>query len=572
MYKQLIVIALMSIGQSHAASYGNTDFDKLFDWAQGVYATELKSPTSSGDAQGYRYRCYTGDLCLGVKDGQVYASQGGKIVSLGTISQWMSNAFKDQLENGKIFPIDLAASSPTNRRDSSSTTTKSGQEFAAFPSPSTTISYLTATGRINALLSGSAVLLGSFDPNAFLMQDSDAGCFGPSLKYTNHPDAATLSSGTLPTGDLGIWSEIDSSTGDACAAAQFNARMEGRAMRANMALIGLAGLLRAAYSSGTGLPAAGSSVDVTTALNAAAIPSTSFTTATLALDGTATTYTYNLEFVVVDSSGLSHTIKIRLTHTPGGSATNYTGLLTFSVTDNFTGGACGSGTNAVTRIGTFKYTRSGPTNTVVVMRNGQYCGTGTFATLGSFDTDSQLKATGWSDSFSRYGANYNPKTLEGYYLSAWQAGAGDSYSRILQLGLNGNGGSLTNDGEAYYGFAAPIDSTDGKILGFYCNWAGPKPASAIGLHKEYAQRQFVRFNATSNLWEQPTGGSDIRYAPTDACTYAGTGTFWYDRDLNGAVNETSSDVNVSTPDLMGLSTAATIADAIAARGYTIPSF
>ncbi len=553
------VLLLLSLASGWAAA---SDTDRLLDWAQQAYPSLLQKPTATALLQGYEYRCYNNAaLCIGVKDGQVFLYQGGPISNIGSLTEWLRTADRDKIETGKVFPLDLAASPPTRQSAKSS--------FTA--GPSTPLSYQAATARISALLSGSSTPVAVFDPSAFLLESNDAGCFGPTLKFTSHPDGSgSAASGTLPSGDLGIWLQTDTTTGDACAAAQLNARQDGVSMRANMALSGLAGLVRQAYASGKGLPTAGSAVDLTAEMNAVGIPSTTFSQAALQLDGASTVWTMLLNFSYTDSSGASHTIAAKLEHTPGGSKTVYSGLLTWSVTQTFNGGNCGSGANPVTRVGTLKYGRSSATAMTTSMRQGQYCGTGTYSTLGTFDADQQLKATGFSDNFSRFGASYDPVSLKGKYISVWQAGAGDGNSRILQLGLNGIG--TTNDGESYFGYGDPIASTSGAIMGFNCAWAAPKPSSPVGLHKEYAQRQFINYNSSTGKWETPTAGANIRYAPTDACTYSGSSSFWYDRNLNGSNDETAADLTVTTPDLMGLGSSATIADAITARGYSIPAF
>lgn len=561
-------IALALAGAAtQAADTATSKIENLFNWGEAAYPQLLPPGAQSLQANGYTYRCYSNaTLCIGSKDNQLYVYQAGTGISpLGTLDDWTKTADLEKIQSARIFPSGLAVSAPTRQGTSSG--------FAALPPPGpmalSSMSYTSATQQINALLSGTKAPLTAFDSNAFLAQSNNASCFGPTLSYTNHPDGG---SGTLPSGDLGIWLETDSATGDACAAAQLNARMDGASSRANTALMTVAAMLRAAISSGTGLPGAGSNIDVLASMNALGIASTTFTKALIALDSSGKIWTYTLELTFTDASGASHNIAIKLDHTPGSSPTTYAGIMTLSATNTFNGGNCGSGSNPVTRIDTFKYDRSGTSSITGIQRSGQFCGSGSYATLGSYDSDGQLKpSSAWTDDFSRFGASYNPTTLKGYYLYGWQAGSGDGYSRILQLGINGIGSGTTNNGESYFGYGDAIDTTDGKVKGFHCIWAGPKPAKPTGLQTIYAQRQFISYDSTTGKWSQPTGGSDIRYAPTDSCTYNASG-FWYDRNLNGANDETAADITVSTPDLMGLSGAATIADAIAARGYVIPGF
>ncbi len=571
------LLALASLFACSASAQTNSALDSLLDWGEAAYPELLVSASNTTQSLGYTYRCYAkGTLCLGTRDdeanGQLYIyKEGDGISSLGALSDWRKTADKEKVESARVFPVGLAVSSPTQL---GSTNTKS---ILGFTTPQTrsnhtirsALSYAAATARISAILAGTHPAAVSFDPNALLSLSKDASCFGPILSYTNHPDGG---SGTLPNGDLGIWLETDSVTGDACAAAQLNARLEGSSDRTNSALMTVAVMLRMAISSGIGLPLPAARVDVLAPMNALGVASTTFVKAYISLDSTGKVWTYQLAYSFTDGSGVSHDVALELVHTPGSTPFQYNGLITLSVTDFYIGGNCGSGSNPFTRIDTLKYDRAGTNKLSSVQRSGQFCGKGSYITHGNYEADGQLKASSsWADNFSRFGASYDPATLKGNYIYAWQAGRGDGNSRILQLGLNGIGSGTSNDGETYFGYGNTIDTSNGSIKGFYCNWAGPKPASPIGLHPEYAQRQFIAYDSSTGKWSQPTGGSDIRYAPADTCTYTGS-TFWYDRNLSGTNDETASDITVSTPDLMGLSTAATIAEAIAARGYSIPGF
>lgn len=445
--------------------------------------------------------------------------------------------------------------------------------------------YTWATLRIDALLNGTASPETIFKPELFLTTDTNAGCFGPTLAYTDHPNSGTPNSGQLPSGDLGLWLETDAATGHACAAAELNSRMRGISWRSNMALMGLASVIGELNSAGTALPTAGNTVDATTVMNTLSIVGLTFNSVTLALDATGSTWTYVMNFDYVDGSSISHDIEITLTHTPGASTGIYSGLLTYGIGEVFNGGNCpGANPKNVTHIGTLKYTRNGITDMDLVHRSGQYCGQGSATTLATFASDGQLDpagkwngSTGWADNFSRFGAAYDPTSLEGDYLYGWQAGFGDSNTRLFGIGLNAPdaAGEMSKDGEAYFGYGDEISTSNGDINGIFCSWAAPGSTHAL---QPYAQRQFVEYNTTSFLWEQPAGGSDILYAPTNDCTYDGTGSFWYDRNLDTLVNEGPSEVNVfasgSSP-LLDLMTAGSLPDIpskIASRGYVKPAF
>lgn len=444
--------------------------------------------------------------------------------------------------------------------------------------------YTWATLRIQALLDGTASPTTSFDPSKFLMQGNDAACYGPLVVYQNNPDSSLPNAGTLPTGDVGMWRELDdtatggtSATGMACASAQLNARMKGVSWRTNQGLMGLAILLRRLYATGGTLPAAGASTNLLASMPA--MPNVTWTSATIDRLNPST-YHYTLELTWVDTvTGYSHPISVNLYHTPGADATHYVGLMTYTVGDKFMGGNCGPTTlNDVTVIGTLQYNRAGLAAMTLAHRQGQYCG-GTVSIAGKQDSSGGatngllLPTSGWADNFSRLGATYDPTTLGGSYLYVWQAGSGDGNSRVMQLRLTG----ATSSGEAYYGYGDSIQTTGGSISGMICNWAGPGNTHNP-LATEYAQRQSMRWNSVTELWEVGATGSDIRYAPTNTCLYDGTGSFKYDRNLNGSfADEVLADWMVTNTgaatdlDLLKKGGSATIQGAINALGYTPPS-
>ncbi|HHM05287.1 MAG TPA: hypothetical protein ENJ19_06035 [Gammaproteobacteria bacterium] len=461
----------------------------------------------------------------------------------------LTNVVNDSANNNttaaaEAFPAGLAITSPTDVEPDASNASLARSAHLALDRSR----FAAVVEDISTILGGSATVGSLFTPATFLQQATLADCYGPSFSYTNHPDGSPAN-GSFPSGDLGIWKETDSS-GTACAAAQLNAQMQGISSRGMMALIGLASMVYAATSNSIDLPAAGASIDLASQMAALGVTDTSFTTATLAKDASDTTWRYELDMVYTDSASNTHNIVITLQHKPT-SVTEYEGVLTYQVDDSFNGGHCPS--QDVTYNGSIYYKMAGATSLTINARDGMYCGHGTSANKVT-DTDVDTTETytfidpsetynagdgsGWANNFSILGAVFDPTSLDGHYTYAWQAGYGDSNSRILSVGLNGP----TQDGEAYYGYGAPVGSTDGSITGFYCNWAGPGTPHPF---QAYAQRQFVEFNDTSGLWEVPTGGSDIVYAPTNSCTYEGSpANFWYDRDVDGSENETDQDIFV----------------------------
>lgn len=449
--------------------------------------------------------------------------------------------------------------------------------------------YIVAANRINSLLTGAtpASTAAFFNPTRFLASVTNAGCYGPNVLYQNHPDGALPNSGTLPSGDLGMWTVTDTATGHVCASAQLDARMDGINQRANTGLMTLASLINVAAAAGKALPAAGSSLILVSEMNTAFSASgLTFTTATVAQSSTSV-WTYTVQFSFTNAS-LLHNVEIKLTHTPSTSSTNYSGLLTYAVTRGTVNMLnCPGSSGGTVDVGTLKYTRTGKTVANLVHREGNYCGAGTPSSLATsvadFSSDGQLDpavkwtgARGWANNFSRFGANYDPTTSQGYYALGWQAGFNDGNSRLFNIGLNYNSTTELRDGESYFGYGSDIATSSGAIQGFICNWAGPGNSHTL---QDYFQRQFVAFNDTSGKWEAGASGasssSNITFAPTNSCAYAGGGTFNYDKNANASLaDDTAGSATVldMKNKTFGATTYATIPLAIAGRGMVVPSF
>ena len=450
--------------------------------------------------------------------------------------------------------------------------------------------YEQSVDRINNLLTGTTALSDTFTPNLFFAYDERASCFGPQLLYDNHYDATVTSpdatsciddttKSCLPTGDLGLWNTTEVSidttstpytvtdSTEACAAAQLNARMEGLKTRSFIALSTVASMIYAYVNAGNTWPGsvtAGSTIDLTTEMNAAGYALTTFTSATMAKDATKELWTYNVELVynrVVDSVTVPTTIILAMEHFSDTTQTQvYEGLLTYRVNDSEVGGGNCSSTDDITRNGSLHYIRNGETDMVYQSRGGEFCDHDTnglviaLSTIypttqlaGSVVTPAESGALYWSNNFHYFTAEYDPTSanLAGRYSYVWQAGNDDSHSRILNIGLNSGGAAGT--GETYYGFGASVENMSsttspyyGEISGFICNWAGPGSTKTV---HEYAQRQNITQSSTTGIYEPTnTGASDITYAPTNTCLYDGTAgsfyspaTFTYDRNLNGVI-------------------------------------
>ena len=496
------------------------------------------------------------------------APDGVHVIYLPTVRGGGASA---EIELARIFPVGLAVASPL-RMETVAGAGRTG---------SWATGYAIATAEIYAVLTGATALTDVFDAAALLTVGTDAACYGPTLQYRYHPDGsgADPTPHELPHGDLGLWLEVDS-TGDACAAAQVNARLNGAEQQSQASLLLMAALINAADAAGLALPFSGGVLDVTAAIGAAGVPNVTFTAATITYNAASGAWTFHAEFTYTDpGDGSVHAMVVSLEYTPDATspATAYTGNMYYRANNEQAWGNCpasgGGATRPVTNNGTLAFARLGADDMRIQQRAGAYCGHDVDArTAGIVDP-----TLAWGDNYSSFTANFDPATMGGDYAYGWQAGVYDRAARVLNVGINH---FAPLDGEAYFGYGDRVQvDADGVFVanGLYCNWAGP---GAAGLLQPYAQRQFVVFNSMAGYFETPAGGADLRYAPTNDCQYDGDGAFWYDRNLNLTADETPDDLIV-TPgstnpfDLMGAIDTdgdgiATIAEKVASRGYDEP--
>ncbi|MBI3774721.1 MAG: hypothetical protein HY273_04065, partial [Gammaproteobacteria bacterium] len=339
------------------------------------------------------------------------------------------------------FPAGLAVASPTARSSSSARMVAS----AVSANGASGSEYAWATKKIADLLSGTAAAKDVFVASSLTQSSGNADCYGPTMAYVGHPGGSPAS-GQLPSGDLGIWKESDSS-GTVCAAAELNQQLKGVSSHTIMGLMGLASMVSVAKATGLSIPSAGSSLDLLSAMNAAGIADVTFTTATLALSADGKTWSYTLALNYTQMSKV-RAISLNLTHVPGATDNEYKGMLTYRVDSDAMGGNCGMVTDATIN-GTLYYNRSSASSLLVNAREGGYCDKGiTGATIADIDVDTTgtyvfldpaalydgtTKLNGWGNSFSVFSGKFNPSTQEGDYVYAWQAGKNDSNARTFQI-------------------------------------------------------------------------------------------------------------------------------------------
>lgn len=413
----------------------------------------------------------------------------------------------------------------------------------------------------------------NLDLNAFFVDYTRANCYGPEVRYTNH--AQNGSSGTLPTGDTGMWlaREGDQTTGVPCSAAQFRALMEPVKKRINSTLI-FGARMRAL--AGTSMPASGSSLDLTSAVNTfyqTLLPTgVTGSVSSASISNSAGTYTYT---VIANGSasaggGITVTKKIVVKVVHNGTSPTFNGLASYATYSSHTntGGAnvctpLGGTANAGKKIdvGTVRYSKASATEMNVSAREALYCLNGTdsaltatlsdyvaLTTAGELDqtktacTNSCIgaDAKGWiqeGTGFKRFGATYEPSTYDGNYKFAWQAGVGDSHSRMFAMNMSYNSVTQVRTGQAFFGFSGAFnpqstDSTNSNLKGMICNWAGPGNTQNPN---NYFQYQRITLTASATDWDISSAANSnlIYYAPTNSCAVSGGMNF--DVNANGTV-------------------------------------
>ncbi len=485
------------------------------------------------------------------------------VVACGSVSGTStSNSSAESSDTSSLFPSSLAVTSPlsVSSDDTSASVSKSiGTGIST--------EYATILAEIEAILSGTTPASCKFDPEPFLAKESNAGCYGPAVDYINHPDGGAGANGELPTGDVGIWTSTDAGTGHACAAAQLDARIEGMQEKSLAALESMASIVCVISVNGLSVPS-NSSLDVTAEMNALGVTDTTFMQASLTHSNASGSdeYSYVIDLVYAPG-GTSHPVVVRMTHIPTSDAAVYQGRVTYLVNDTMVGGNCPS--SDITNNGSLLYDSRASDDLVLEMRTAEFCGSAVDGTVDglvnpSDKYDVASNTDGWGNNFTTLIADFDPTTLTGDYSFAWQAGPDDAASRVFNIHADGSSSSIPS-ADAFFGYGADIETSDGSIVGFVCNWAGPNNSHTT---LDFAQAQSLEFDSASNLFVVST--ENIGYAVTNNCTYDGLGTFEFDSDMDGVVDTSAS--TAITNDLQALTDADTdgLADEIEAV-FTLPT-
>lgn len=468
------------------------------------------------------------------------------------------------VETGTLsFPGCLSLSSPTQLVAGTTTAAVKGWpgdlEIARVKSMGTTTGnfqsqFAAQTAQIAALLDGSdpapATTLGTLGQAAIStnvggMINSTENCFGPGMYYSNHPDAgmnvnpAIKATDRIPPGDLGIWSQTDSSGKQACAAMEMNYLLSSAASKTQF---GLALAAEVENLAGTSFPTdAGASYDATVAL-AQVLNSSSVTLTSVTVSYDGSSYFYSSVFSV-QMNGTTINCTLKLKHTPGADSTTYSGVAQYGFDD---------GTNLVA--GTTRYQRTSATHLDISARDTFYPSGTAPQVDGNGELDPGDPSVPGGNAkfiyrFSRVGASFDPTSplTTGSFLLVMQINAQGTTGvglpgllNTFQLVLPGDG-----TGSAFYGYGdAAIDyPTVSQVTGALTSGAALGTIDRIycmrqsGVSHLNAQFQALTYNSTDGEYEPSTTVvSHARFAPTSTCQYSdaqwnnGTaGGFWYDR-------------------------------------------
>jgi hypothetical protein len=448
-----------------------------------------------------------------------------------------SSATLTEALQGTLVPLISVSSPSASSGSSSASLQKQGARFASM-----VFDFLRFIGINHATPTSAAGT--ELDPKGFkaevdalkgLLEKPDAGtvmsqvnfsftaktvnCYGPALTFTNHPDGACGGGQPqppcdLPTGDLGLWTATESTTGESCAAAKANAVIASLAGYVSQALKVQAAVAVAATKAGLD-PATHSGttqVSVTTGKSDFAISEAAITTTA---DGTD---------------------KIFITDV-GGALNNKTvdQKLTNDYTDSNTYHGCFTGVypngNGWYGFGLI-YSVEG-TTAKYLLTSGYTRNINSSTPPTSFINETTCKFN-FTDLSNRENLVYALAQIDtqksvGTLYFAWSAGGGDDHTRVLRINTTGTG--VTGDtGVAYFGYGPAIGSVDGSITTMICNWAGPSNnhTGKTG----YAQAQLLTRNV-SGIFEPAT--SYITYAPTNLCNNT-SGTFTLNGSSAGTIN------------------------------------
>ncbi len=450
----------------------------------------------------------------------------------------------------RVFPSDMAITSPF------AVSSTAGADIHSRNSQVGEISQLTYEEKIAsfAALLDATDVLDCFNYETTLTEgEPDVACYGPSVTLSGtHPDGAiTSENNPLPSGDLGIWEENEGD--EACVAAKMNSQFTGVEGKIDFSMFTLASAICVANNSGLSLPAAGATLDLSSAMttaiaeleaNGEEAPITPTSISLSRLDNTSDgrpVYALSVTGSIENDDSSTTPVTMTMTHIPAGLLDNstYQGLIQFTAdTDDVPSSNCGEGNHMLS--GSALYQKVSETDLRIRYRQAVFCGDATeddiFDANGEADRthkesgcpsgdDENADENGWGDGFTQLVTNADPSTGFSTVTYSWQAGRCDGQSRTFNAEISADGGTDgTSGGCGYFGFGSDIsEAAAGDIDGMICNWAGPG-SEGFGFKTvlETVQRQCVTLNADTAVYESVPEELNIAYAPTLNCDSDGT--------------------------------------------------
>jgi hypothetical protein len=354
-------------------------------------------------------------------------------------------------------------------------------------------------------------------------------CFGPNVQIsaTNYPFESTpyvnngsvstqmdgfnalangSSNGMAPKGDLGVWKSAESS-GESCVSAKMNTLVNDASKTVFASEKLMAGILCAANVAGKTLPNAGESLDLLS-LVSGKITGVTFTTSTLSRatsDATGET-TYSLSLTGTINSG-----NFSITSTTTKSASITKGRI-YGYKPNIGPNGQSNELAAFSLV----YDHSTSSHKVLMKSVVAANDTGLFTS-----GDLNYNASSAANNFYYIISDINPTSNLGKLYMAWQAGGGDSHTRVFRIETTSNSGAA-DTGVGYFGYGDKINSgtpSIGTINGMICNWAATKG----GLYDHTTSKNFKTNTVQSQKISRNTSGvftsteDKIAYAPTFSC-------------------------------------------------------
>lgn len=419
----------------------------------------------------------------------------------------------------EVFPGTLAIASPLAQSTSSTRHTAlsrtEGKDFAS------------RRERIQTMLSGTTAA-DCLAELAMAMGGNGPTCYGPSIYYQNHPDGSPTS-GSLPSGDLGIWNAADAS-GEACIATKMNFEIERAASYVDTGMTAAAMVVCAANVTGSALPAEGETSNLLSALETviedAGVENFTPTVATVTQNTPSvgeSSYTTTLEATVGTAD-----MTVTITHEPTDSEN-----ATFVGEIQITAKVGQSPRNLIS----VKYEQESDSSLKYEFRKGETTST----------DDSTWFSSGVPALPSNGGSGYSwgifnldPSDGSGKVAYAWVAGSSNENLRSFIAQTDGDTGT------GYFGYGDSLtnvaaDSSRAHWLDrMICNWAGPNN-NHTGVTK--VQRQTLERNAGGMF---TASASAIAYAPSLTCN--GSGGFSWSSTEGGtydAFTTSNSLINIS---------------------------